>query len=46
MVAGWPTTYYACIFTSQRTDVEHDLYNYTSSQMVTLAQSQPGFLGC
>ena len=45
MVAGWPTTYYACIFTSQRTDVEHDLYNYTSSQMVTLAQSQPGFLG-
>jgi len=45
MVAGWPTTYYAVIFTSQRADVEHDLYHYTSSQMVTLAQKQPGFLG-
>ena len=45
MTSDWPSTYYAVIFTSQRTDVEHDLYVHTSNQMIALAQNQRGFLG-
>jgi heme-degrading monooxygenase HmoA len=36
--------YYAVIFTSQRTDGEHD-YGATADRMVELAAQQPGYLG-
>lgn len=41
----WPDTYYACIFTSQRSDAGEDLYPLISKKMVDLATSQKGFLG-
>ena len=41
----WPDTYYAAIFTNQRSDEGHDLYPVMSQQMVELASKQPGFLG-
>ena len=37
--------YYAVIFTSQREDVEMELYGLTSDRMIELARHQPGFLG-
>jgi heme-degrading monooxygenase HmoA len=37
--------YYAVIFTSIRTDEEHDAYAKTAYRMVELAAQQPGFLG-
>jgi heme-degrading monooxygenase HmoA len=37
--------YYAVIFTSQRTDVEHAEYNEMADEMERLAAEQPGFLG-
>ena len=37
--------YYAVIFTSQRTDVEHAEYNQMAEEMERLAAEQPGFLG-
>ena len=42
---GWPSRYYAVIFTTQRTDTEMELYGLTSDRMIALAQQQPGFLG-
>ena len=41
----WPKTYYAAIFTNQRSDSGEDLYQIMSEKMVTLASKQPGFLG-
>ncbi|MEJ5032037.1 antibiotic biosynthesis monooxygenase family protein [Comamonas sp. MYb69] len=37
--------YYAVIFTSQRTDTEHQPYADMADAMVLLAEQQPGFLG-
>ncbi|WP_127112242.1 antibiotic biosynthesis monooxygenase family protein [Shimia sediminis] len=36
--------YYAVIFTAQRTEGDHG-YGAMADQMVTLAESQPGYLG-
>jgi heme-degrading monooxygenase HmoA len=47
MIANTPKPpYYAVIFTSTRTDVEHELYQSTAKEMLELAQQQPGYLGC
>ena len=46
MIANTPEPpYYAVIFTSLRTDAEHEAYGLTSARMVELAAQQPGFLG-
>ncbi len=45
MSTDWPTPYYACIFTNQRTDSGADIYEMMAAEMVALAASQPGFLG-
>ena len=45
MRAGWPGTYFAVIFTAQRTMSDENMYQITADRMVTLAQQQPGFLG-
>jgi heme-degrading monooxygenase HmoA len=37
--------YWAVIFTSRRTDVEHAEYNEMAEAMERLAAEQPGFLG-
>lgn len=37
--------YYAVIFTSQRSDTEHQAYADMADAMVALAGQQPGFLG-
>ena len=42
---GWPDSYFAVIFTAQRTMSDEDMYSLTSERMVELAQQQPGFLG-
>lgn len=42
---SWPTPYYACIFTSQRTDSGDDIYQMVADEMFQLATGQPGFLG-
>ena len=42
---GWPGTYFAVIFTAQRTMSDENMYQITADRMVTLAQQQPGFLG-
>ena len=42
---GWPDTYFAVIFTAQRTISDENMYQITADRMVTLAQQQPGFLG-
>ncbi|NCF49272.1 MAG: antibiotic biosynthesis monooxygenase [Bacteroidetes bacterium] len=42
---GWPDTYFAVIFTAQRTLSDEDMYLITSKRMIELAQVQPGFLG-
>ena len=41
----WPETYYAAIFTNQRSDSGDDIYAMMSEKMVSLASEQPGFLG-
>lgn len=41
----WPDTYFAVIFTAQRTLSGENIYQITADRMVTLAQKQPGFLG-
>ena len=41
----WPDTYYAAIFTNQRSEEGNDLYPMMSEKMVALAAEQPGFLG-
>ena len=43
--ARWPGTYFAVIFTAQRTMSDENIYQITADRMVTLAQQQPGFLG-
>ena len=45
MRARWPGTYFAVIFTAQRTMSDENIYQITADRMVTLAQQQPGFLG-
>ena len=45
MRAGWLGTYFAVIFTAQRTMSDENMYQITADRMVTLAQQQPGFLG-
>ena len=42
---GWPETYFAVIFTTQRSLSGDDIYDMTADRMVWLAQRQPGFLG-
>lgn len=42
---GQFTPYYAVIFTSQRTDVDHAGYARTAERMLELAAAQPGYLG-
>ena len=42
---GWPDSYFAVIFTAQRTLSDEDMYSLTAERMVELAQQQPGFLG-
>ena len=42
---GWPDTYFAVIFTAQRTMSDENMYQITENRMVTLAQKQRGFLG-
>ena len=42
---NWPETYYAVIFTAQRSLSGDDIYDITTDRMVALAQRQPGFLG-
>jgi heme-degrading monooxygenase HmoA len=37
--------YYAVIFTSLRSDTDHDEYSQTAKRMVELAKQQPGYLG-
>jgi heme-degrading monooxygenase HmoA len=37
--------YYAVVFTSQRTDVEHAEYDEMSDALERIAPEQPGFLG-
>lgn len=37
--------YYAVIFTSQRSETEHQAYADMADAMVALAEQQPGFLG-
>ena len=44
-MSNWPDTYYAAIFTNQRSDEGADLYQVMSEHMVELAAQQPGFLG-
>ncbi len=44
-MSQWPDTYYACIFTNQRSESGEDLYSLLSEKMMALATSQPGFLG-
>ncbi|WP_439834413.1 antibiotic biosynthesis monooxygenase family protein [Aeromonas enteropelogenes] len=45
MIANTPEPpYYAVIFTSQRTDVDEG-YAAMAERMLTLARTQPGFLG-
>ena len=44
-MTDWPESYYAVIFTNQRSDEGSDLYQIMSDKMVTLAAEQPGFLG-
>lgn len=44
-MTDWPKTYYACIFTNQRSEQGRDLYPMMSDRMVELAKTQPGFLG-
>ena len=41
----WPKSYYAAIFTNQRSEEGSDLYPVMSEQMVELAAKQLGFLG-
>jgi heme-degrading monooxygenase HmoA len=41
----WPETYYAVIFTSQRTPGDAAGYAATAARMEELARAQPGFLG-
>ncbi len=41
----WPDSYFAVIFTAQRTMSDENMYQITADRMVTLAQQQPGFLG-
>ena len=43
--AGWLGTYFAVIFTAQRTMSDENIYQITADRMVKLAQQQPGFLG-
>ena len=43
--AGWLGTYFAVIFTAQRTMSDENMYQITADRMVTLAQQQLGFLG-
>ena len=33
---GWPDTYFAVIFTAQRTMSDEDMYQITANRMVTL----------
>ncbi|MDX1911835.1 MAG: antibiotic biosynthesis monooxygenase [Saprospiraceae bacterium] len=40
-----PPPYYAVIFTSLRTDAEHEAYSAMAERMVELAAQQPGYLG-
>ena len=42
---GWPESYFAVIFTAQRSLSGDDIYDMTADRMVLLAQHQPGFLG-
>ena len=42
---GWPDTYFAVIFTAQRTMSDENMYQITADRMVRLAQQQVGFLG-
>ncbi len=42
---GWPDTYFAVIFTAQRTMSDENMYQIIADRMVTLAQQQRGFLG-
>lgn len=44
-MSQWPETYYAAIFTNQRSEEGGDLYPVMSEKMVELAAQQPGFLG-
>ena len=37
--------YYAVIFTSLRSDADHEAYGAAAARMVELAAQQPGFLG-
>jgi heme-degrading monooxygenase HmoA len=41
---GWPTPYYAVIFTSIRTQVDEG-YAETAAHMLMLAATMPGYLG-
>ena len=41
----WPDTYYAVIFSSQRTPEDDANYGEMAAAMVALAEQQPGFLG-
>ena len=45
MRTGWPDTYFALIFTTQRTVSDENMYQITADRMITLAQQQAGFLG-
>ena len=40
-----PKTYYAVVFTSQRTGGDNSGYEQMSRRMVDLAKDQPGYLG-
>ena len=42
---GGQDTYFAVLFTAQRTISDENMYQITADRMVTLAQQQPGFLG-
>jgi len=44
-MSDWPDSYYAAIFTNQRSQEGGDLYPVMSEKMVELAAQQPGFLG-
>ena len=41
----WPDSYFAVIFTAQRTMSDENMYQIMADRMVTLAQQQQGFLG-
>ena len=41
----WPERYFAVIFTAQRTMSDENMYQIMADRMVTLAQTQDGFLG-